>query len=155
MMRFIEPRLRKPAGIALFGTAYAIAWLVHGGNGWLWAIVAEAGVIGLAITAYARGGWDSDEDVLYGSRSDERQRLIAQRSWVLNGKVTMVAAFLGVTIAVADRAGWWWPFALILAVGGFSYLLGLSNYGVGEELPADDGQAGPASSSVTSSRSTL
>ena len=36
MMRFIRPRprLRKPAGIALFGTVYAAAWLVHGGNGW-------------------------------------------------------------------------------------------------------------------------
>jgi hypothetical protein len=32
MLRFIEPRLRKPAGIALFGTAYAVAWLVHGGS---------------------------------------------------------------------------------------------------------------------------
>jgi hypothetical protein len=142
MLRFIEPRLRKPVGIALFGTAYAVAWLVHGGNGWLWAIVAEVGVTGLAIAAYVRGGRDSDEDALYGSRTDERQQLIAQRSWALSGKVTMVAAFLGVTIAVADRAGWWWPFAVILAIGGFSYLLGLSNYGVGEELPADDADDG-------------
>jgi hypothetical protein len=138
MLRFIEPRLRKPAGIALFGTAYAVAWVVHGGNGWVPAIIAEIGTATFAITAYVRGGRDSDEDALYGSRSDERQQLIAQRSWALTGKVTMVAAFLGVTIAVAGRAGWWWPFAVILALGGFSYLLGLSNYGVGEELPADD-----------------
>ena len=54
----------------------------------------------------------------------------------------MVAAFAGVTIAVAARAGWWWPFAVVLAVGGFSYLLGLSNYGVGEESPADDADDG-------------
>jgi hypothetical protein len=54
----------------------------------------------------------------------------------------MVGAFAGVTIAVAARAGWWWPFAVILAVGGFSYLLGLSNYGVGEESPADDADDG-------------
>jgi hypothetical protein len=27
MMRFIRPRLRKPVGIALFGTVYAAAWL--------------------------------------------------------------------------------------------------------------------------------
>jgi fatty acid desaturase len=54
------------------------------------------------------------------------------------GKVTMVAVFAGVTVAVAARGGWWWPFAVILAVGGFSYLLGLSNYGVGEEGSADD-----------------
>jgi hypothetical protein len=118
MLRFIEPRLRKPAGIALFGTAYAVAWLVHGGNGWLWAIVAGVGVIGLAIAATVRGGRDSDEDALYGSPRDERQQLVAQRSWALSGKVTMVAAFLGVTIAVADRAGWWWPFAVLPADDG-------------------------------------
>ena len=56
MMRFIRPRLRKPVGIALAGTAYAAAWLVHGGNGWQWAIVAEVGVIALAIGWYVRGG---------------------------------------------------------------------------------------------------
>jgi hypothetical protein len=48
-----------------------------------------------------------------------------------------------VTIAVAARAGWWWPFAVIFAVTGFGYLLGLSTYGVGEEGPADDANDGP------------
>jgi hypothetical protein len=115
---------------------------VHGGNGWVPAIVAVVGTAAFAITAYLCGGRDSDEDALYGSRTDERQRFIAQRSWALAGKVTMVGAFAGVTIAVAARTGWWWPFAVILAVGGFSYLLGLSNYGVGEESPADDADDG-------------
>jgi hypothetical protein len=142
MMRFIRPRLRKPVGIALFGTVYAAAWLVHGGNGWVPAIVAVVGTAAFAITAYLCGGRDSDEDALYGSRTDERQRLIAQRSWALAGKVTMDGAFAGVTIAVAARASWWWPFAVILAVGGYSYLLGLPNYGVGEESPADDADDG-------------
>ena len=142
MMRFIRPRLRKPVGIALAGTAYAAAWLVHGGNGWQWAIVAEVGVIALAIGWYVRGGRDSDEDALAGSRADERQQLLSLRSWALAGKVAMFAAFAGVTIAVAARGVWWWPFAVILAVGGFSYLLGLSNYGVGEESPADDADDG-------------
>ena len=99
MMRFIRPRLRKPVGIALAGTAYAAAWL-------------------------------------------ERQQLISQRSWALAGKLAMLAAFAGVTIAVALRAGWWWPFAAIFAVTGFGYLLGLSTYGVGEEDPADDANDG-------------
>jgi hypothetical protein len=105
MMRFIRPRLRKPAGIALFGTVYAAAWLVHGGNGWQWAITAEIGVIAFAIAAYVRGGRDSDEDALYGSRADERQQLVAQRSWALAGRIAMVAAFAGVVAAVAARAG--------------------------------------------------
>jgi hypothetical protein len=53
----------------------------------------------------------------------------------------MFAAFAGVTIAVAARAGWWWPFAAIFAVSGFGYLLGLSSYGVAQEDPADDDDA--------------
>ena len=151
MMRFIRPRLRKPAGIALFGTAYAAAWLVHGGNGWQWAITAEIGVIVFAIWAYVRGGRDSDEDALYGSRTDERQQLIAQRSWALAGKVAMLAAFAGVVAAVAARAAWWWPFAAIFAITGFGYLLGLSNYGVAEEGPADDADTGRQTRSPVSS----
>ena len=151
MMRFIRPRLRKPVGIALAGTAYAAAWLVHGGNGWQWAIVAEVGVIALAIGWYVRGGGrDNDEDALAGSRADERQQLLSLRSWALAGKVAMFAAFAGATIAVAARAGWWWPFAAIFAVTGFGYLLGLSTYGVGEEGPADDTDAGQQASSPVS-----
>ena len=150
MMKFIRPRLRKPVGIALAGTAYAAAWLVHGGNGWQWAIVAEVGVIALAIGWYVRGGRDSDEDALAGSRADERQQLLSLRSWALAGKVAMFAGFAGVTIAVAARASWGWPFAAIFAVTGFSYLLGLSTYGVGEEGPADDTDAGQQASSPVS-----
>ena len=150
MMKFIRPRLRKPVGIALAGTAYAAAWLVHGGNGWQWAIVAEVGVIALAIGWYVRGGRDSDEDALAGSRADERQQLLSLRSWALAGKVAMFAGFAGVTIAVAARASWGWPFAVIFAVTGFSYLLGLSNYGVGEEGAADDANDGHQASSPVS-----
>ena len=54
----------------------------------------------------------------------------------------MVAAFTGLTVAVAVKASWGWPFLVILAVTGFAYLLGLSNYGVGEEVPADDANDG-------------
>jgi hypothetical protein len=150
MMRFIRPRLRKPVGIALAGTAYAAAWLVHGGNGWQWAIVAEVGVIAIAIGWYVRGGRDNDEDALAGSRADERQQLLSLRSWALAGKIAMFAAFAGATIAVAARAGWWWPFAAIFAVTGFGYLLGLSNYGVGEEAAADDANDGHQASSPVS-----
>ena len=139
MLRFIRPRLRKPVGIALGGTLYAAAWVVHGGNGWQVAIVTEIGVIALAIGWYVRGGRDNDdEDALARSRADERQQLLSLRSWALAGKVAMLAAFAGVVAAIAARAGWWWPFAAIFAITGFGYLLGLSNYGVGEEVPGDD-----------------
>jgi hypothetical protein len=142
MMRFIRPRLRKPVGIALFGTVYAAAWLVHGGgNGWVSAIVAVVGTAAFAIAASVRGGRDSDETrcTVPGPMSTSS---IPQRSWALAGKVTMVVAFASVVAAVAARGAWWWPFAAILAIAGFSYLLGLSNYGVGEESPADDADDG-------------
>ena len=150
MLRFIRPRLRKPVGIALGGTLYAAAWVVHGGNGWQVAIVTEIGVIAFAISWYVRGGRDNDEDALAGSHADERQQLLSQRSWALAGKVAMLAAFAGVVAAVAARAGWWWPFAAIFAVTGFGYLLGLSNYGVGEEGAADDANDGHQASSPVS-----
>ena len=150
MMRFMRPRLRKPVGIALGGTLYAAAWVVHGGNGWQVAIVTEIGVIAFAISWYVRGGRDNDEDALAGSHADERQQLLSLRSWALAGKVAMLAAFAGVVAAVAARAGWWWPFAAIFAVTGFVYLLGLSNYGVGEEGPADDADDGQQARSPVS-----
>jgi predicted negative regulator of RcsB-dependent stress response len=50
----------------------------------------------------------------------------------------MVAAFIGVTIGVAVKATWWWPFLAIFAVAGFGQLLGWSTYTTAEEDPADD-----------------
>src|SRR5215475_3678665 len=77
-----------------------------------------------------------------GSRADERQKLLSLRSRALGWNFAMAAAFIGVTAGVAVEAIWWWPFLVILAVGGFGYLLGLSNYGVAEEGTADDTDAG-------------
>ena len=62
----------------------------------------------------------------------------------------MTAAFIGLTIAVAVKAAIWWPFLVILAVEGFGYLLGLSNYGVAEEDPADDANPGHQAQSPAS-----
>jgi hypothetical protein len=50
----------------------------------------------------------------------------------------MIAAFIGVTIAVAVKAAWVWPFLVILAVTGFGYLLGWSTYTTAEDSPADE-----------------
>jgi hypothetical protein len=142
MMTFIRPRLRKPAGNALAGAAFAAAWAVRGGPSWWWSIVIGVTILVRVITMYVRGGEDTDEGALAGSRADERQKLIAQRSWALTGKVVVAAAFAGLTIAVAVGATWWWPFAVMLGVTALAYLFGLSTYGVGEEGPADDANAG-------------
>lgn len=141
MMTFIRPRLRKPARTILAGTLFAAAWVVHGGNGWLWTIVTGVIVLVRAVTLYVRGGEDSDDGALAGSRPDERQQLVAQRSWALLGKTAMIAAFAGLTAAIAVRAIWWWPFAAMIAVMGLAYLYGLSIYGVAEEGTADDADA--------------
>jgi hypothetical protein len=150
MMTFIRPQLWKPLRNALAGTVFAAAWALRGGNAWQLSIVAEVTVLVSAITMYVRAGEDNDEGALAGSRADERQKLLSLRSRALGWNLATVAAFIGLSIAVAVKATWWWPFLVILAVAGFGYLLGLSNYGVAEEIPADDANDGhPARSPVS------
>jgi hypothetical protein len=95
-------------------------------------------VLARAIALYVGGGQDTDEGALAGSRPDERQKLISQRSWALTGKAAVLAAFVGVTVATATRAAVWWAFVIVLGVAGLAYLFGLSRYGVAEEGQADD-----------------
>jgi len=151
MMAFIRPRLRKPLGIALAGTVFAAAWALRGGYAWQLSIAMEVTVLATAIATYLRAGEDNDEGALAGSRADERQKLLSLRSRALGWNFAMVAAFIGVTAGVAVKAAWWWPFLVILAVTGFAYLLGLSNYGVAEEGTADDTDTGHQSRSPASS----
>ena len=142
MMAFIPPRLRKPVGIAVAGAAFAAAWLVRGGPLWWVSILAVIVATARAVSWYRMGGTDTDEGALAGSRADERQQLLSLRSRALACNLAVVAAFVGLTVAIAVKAAWWWPFLVILAVAGFGYLLGLSNYGVAEEDPADEEAAG-------------
>jgi hypothetical protein len=141
MMAFIRPRLRKPLYYALAGTVFAAAWAFRGGHAWWLSVAMEVTIIVSAVTTYVRAGEDSDEGALAGSRADERQMMLSLRSRALGWNFATVAAFIGVTVGVAVKATWWWPFLVILGVTGFAYLLGLSNYGVTEEDPAD--VAGP------------
>ncbi|HEX6453158.1 MAG TPA: hypothetical protein VF060_27320, partial [Trebonia sp.] len=71
-------------------------------------------------------------------------RRLAQRSQprLTLGAGTPIVAFIGLTAAIADKAAWWWPFAVILVITGYGYLSGLSNYGVPEEDTPDDADAG-------------
>jgi len=120
-------------------------------HAWWLSVAMEVTVLVTAITTYVRAGEDSDEGALAGSRADERQKMLSLRSRALGWNFAMIAAFIGITVGVAVKAAWSWPFLVILAVTGFAYLLGLSNYGVAEEGTADDGDPGhPARSPARS-----
>ena len=140
MMSFIRPRWRKPAWTILAGAVFTAAWVIRGGpHWWLWVSLTVIATAGRAFAFYVWGGEDNDEGALAGSRADERQKLLSLRSRALACNVTAVTAFIGLTVAVATRGSWWWPFAIILGVLALGYLFGLSAYGIAEEEPADDG----------------
>jgi hypothetical protein len=138
MMSFLPPRLRHPAWAVLIGVALGVALLVHGGPERWSGILAILGGFGRAVMVYRTGREDTDEGALAASRADERQQLVSLRSHALGGHVATLAAFVGMCAGIADRASWWWPFALVLAVAGFGFLLGLSSYGSGEPEPEEE-----------------
>ena len=141
MTAFIPSRLRAPALNALAGAVFAAAWAVRGGPLWWVSIMTGVATVVRVIAVYVRGG--TDEDALIGSEPDERQQQVSLRSRALAGNVAMIAAFVGLAVAIAVRSAAWLPFLVLLAVTGFAYLYGLSSYGVGEEGPSDDADASP------------
>lgn len=142
MMSFIRPRWRKPAWTVLAGAVFAVAWVIRGGRDeWLWVTLVAIAAAGRSFAFYAWAGEDDDAGALSGSRADERQKLLSLRSRALAFNLSAVAAFVGLTVAVAIRASWWWPFAAILGVTGLGYLLALAGYGIAEEGPAGDTEA--------------
>jgi hypothetical protein len=148
MRRSIPPRLRKPALMVLSGVLFAVAWLVRGGSLW-WVSIPALIVAGARVFSYYQlGKSDTDEGALAGARADERQQLIGLRSRSLGYRFVLVAGFAGLLAAIATRAGWWWPFLLILLVAGFGNLFGLSTYGSGEPDEDDDAGAEPLQSPV-------
>ena len=150
MMRFIRPRLRKPLlrGIALLGIAGA--WAI-GSPTWGLAIVIAIVAVGQTVAWYTWAGEDTDESALQGSRADERQKQVGLRARALSGSVALAAAYIGVVITLAVKRADAWPFAALLAVTGFAYLLGLSSYGSGEPGPEDEVTAGHQTRSPLSS----
>jgi len=150
MMRFIRPRLRKPLlrGIALLGIAGA--WVI-GSRTWEPAIVIAIVAVGQTVARYIWAGEDTDESALLGSRADERQKQVGLQARALAGAVAIAAAYTGLVIALAVKRADAWPFAALLAVTGFAYLLGLSSYGSGEPGPEDEVTAGHQTRSPLSS----
>ena len=134
MMSFMRPRWRKPAWTVLAGAVLAVAFVIRGGRDWwMWVSLVAVAAGGRAFVFYAWAGEDDDVGALSGSRADERQKLLSLRSRAQAFNFTALAAFAGLTVAVAIRASWWWPFAAILGVTGAGYLFGLAAYGIAEE----------------------
>jgi hypothetical protein len=151
MRSYIRPRWRKPAWTVVAGTVFAAAWIIRGGRyWWLFATLIALATAIRAFTFYIWAGEDDDLGALAGSRADERQKLISLRSRALTCNLVAIAAFIGLTVAVALTAAWWWPFAVILVVTGFGYLFGLSTYGVAQEGTGDDADNGYQASSPAS-----
>ena len=138
MMRFIGPRLRKPAAYALGGVLFAAAWVVRGGPLWWVSIMAVIGTAAGVARMYWLGGTDTDEGARAGSRLDERQREVSLRSRAMACNLAAIASFLGPTAGIAANAAWCWPFLVTLAITGYGYLFGLGTYGVAEEGTPDD-----------------
>ena len=148
-MNFIRPRLRKPLLRAIAGTGVAAAWAIGSPHWWL-AIVIEVSTLGYAVGWYRWGGQDTDEGALLGSRADERQQLVGQQAMALAAKFALIGAYIGVVVAFALKPVEAWPFVGVLAVGGFGYLFGLSQYGVDPSDSAEDDGGVPASSKAGS-----
>ena len=150
MLRLIRPRLRKPLlrGIALLGIAGA--WVI-GSHTWEPAIVIAVAAAGQTVYRYIWAGEDTDESALQGSRADERQKQVGLRARALSGSVAIAASYAGLVITLAARRADAWPFAALLAVTGFAYLLGLSSYGSGAPDPDDEVTAGHQTRSPVSS----
>jgi hypothetical protein len=139
MMRFIRPRLRAPAGLAIGGTVIAAALVA--GQGWAAAIPVEAVMVAMAIGYYVWGGKDTDLGAVIGSRADERQASLQMKVTALQGKVMILAAAAAFLIAIAVKATVW-PFALLVAVAGVSGFVGWAIYrddGPGQPDGADAG----------------
>ena len=122
-----------------------------GSRTWEPAIVIAIVAVGQTVARYIWAGEDTDESALLGSRADERQRQVGLQARALAGAVAIAAAYTGLVIALAVKRADAWPYAALLAVTGFAYLLGLSSYGSGEPGPEDEVTAGHQTRSPLSS----
>src|SRR6266481_3833946 len=114
MMTLIPPRLRVPLVNGIAAMLFAAAWLIRGGRLWWVSILVIVTWGARVVVLYMRGGRDNDEGALAGGRADARLQFISARSWAVAGKTAAIGAFLGLTVAIAVRALWAWPFAVML-----------------------------------------
>jgi hypothetical protein len=111
--------------MAIGGSAIALGTLI--GAGWGSALGVEVFTALATVGYFVLGGRDSDFGAIFGSRPDERQTGIGVQASAMAGNAMAVVALGGVIIASA-MGRLVWPFALLCAVGGATYVLGLLIY---------------------------
>jgi hypothetical protein len=120
-MRTSESRLRRAATTAVLlvgiGALAVGAWV--GGEPWLALMLAVFAVVTGAI-AYVWAGGSGDVAALLRAGADERQLRIDARATMF-AAYAMILFCVGGAVLDLARGGTGNPWALILAVGGFSY----------------------------------
>ncbi|MGH3259157.1 MAG: hypothetical protein ACRDOU_27790 [Streptosporangiaceae bacterium] len=125
MMRPIRGRLRAAVVVLILGTGNAAAEAV--GYGWHNAIPVALVTVVLAVGFFRVGGRDNDIGAIYGSRGDERQRMVRLRAQALTVQMMALAVLIGFMVQTARRAPTW-PFVVIAGVAAVSFVIGLAIY---------------------------
>jgi hypothetical protein len=120
MTQTTDDRIRVPFVMAVGGTAIAAATFL-GGRGLSGAALVEAFTVIATVGYYYLGGRDTDTGALVGARADERQADLGLRASAFAGQ-TMAAFALGGFVIQTARGASAWPFGLLCAVGGFSFV---------------------------------
>ena len=146
-MRFLHPRLRAPAQMAVLGAVLAVIFGLA--QGWEAALGMIVIFLALAAGYYVWGGKDTDMGAVIGSRPDERQASLQMKVTALQGKVMTGAAVIAYLVVVLGKATFWpkitvWPFAIPLVLAGLTGLAGWVIYRERDGDDADGAHADPA-----------
>jgi hypothetical protein len=147
MTRHNHPLL-TPAIAVGAGSSVAAAVGIH--QGWRAALAAEAIVLLWATMLFAIGQDDSDVGAVLGQRDDERQRLVALKAARFSHLMIGVSLCAACLTAAAENAPIW-PFEVLGAILGVTFLIGLRIYAVRDEAPDPD-EAGASRYSITGFR---
>ena len=125
-----HPRLLAPAAVVLIGTVMAVA--VGIGHTWTDALVSEIVILFIAVGYFFITGSKGDIGAIYRRRTDERQRNVSMKASRLAMIVMFALCFVIGLIEVASNTNYWQE-DVIGSVGGVSFFVGLTIYGVRDE----------------------
>ncbi len=114
-------RSATPAVLLLGGGALAVATWAGGEHGFALALVGFYVIA--AVIAYLWSGRDTDTAAVMRVAGDERQRRIDRDATAASGLAMGAAAIVGTVVQTTSGSHNAGPYAMIMAVGGFGYLL--------------------------------